>query len=289
MKLYTYFFCLLGVSASALGTKADTRSNATPPLIDLTDAPAVRARRPLLIAHRGGVITPATPECSLAAIRAAAHHHYAMVELDIQEAADGVPIVFHDRTLRKACGLDKQINDLTAGQLREIKYLRSDERVCDLDMALALCKRLSLGVMLDIKPRGSDAFFERIATSIRKHGLDRATVCISGDARIRDHLKQVALFRVTRDDLDRLQRGERASLAKSFWFGLPGDLPDGLIGTLQRSGALVIPAINTFRYDQISHRKSARRDVERLTRLGVDGFQIDSVYQDYFNRPRVQE
>lgn len=212
-----------------------------------------------------------------------------MVELDIQESADGVPIVFHDRTLRKACGLDKRVSDLTAGQLQEIKFLSSDEKVCDLDTALSLCKRLSLGLMLDIKPRGSNAFFERIVTSIRKHGLDRATVCINGDAMTRGHLKQVAFFRVTRDDLDRLQRGERMSLAKSFWFGLPRDLPDGLIGTLQRSGALVIPAINTFRYDQISHRKSARRDIERLTRLGVDGFQIDSVYQDYFNRPRVQE
>lgn len=35
-------------------------------LIDLTDRAAVRARRPLLIAHRGGVVTANTPECSLA-------------------------------------------------------------------------------------------------------------------------------------------------------------------------------------------------------------------------------
>ena len=182
-----------------------------------------------------------------------------------------------------------RISDLTARQLQEIKYLRSDERVCDLNTALTLCKRLSLGVMLDIKTQGSDAFFERIVTSIHDHDLDRATLCINGDVVIRNHLKPVALLTVTRDDLDRLQRGERVSLVKSFWFGLPRDLPDGLIGTLQRSGALVIPAINTFRYDQISHRKSARRDIERLTRLGVDGFQIDSVYQDYFNRSRAQD
>ena len=161
--------------------------------------------------------------------------------------------------------------------------------MCDLDAALALCKRLSLGVMLDIKTRGSGAFFERIIVSIRKHGLDRATVCINGDVVVRDHLKQVALLRVTRDVHDRFERGEQVSLAGSFWFGLPRDLPEKVVGAMQRAGALIIPGINTFRYDQSNHRESARRDIERLNKLGVDGFQIDSVYQDYFNRPRVQE
>ena len=40
-------------------------------LVDLTDREAIESRRPLLIAHRGGVVTDGVPECSLAAIRAA--------------------------------------------------------------------------------------------------------------------------------------------------------------------------------------------------------------------------
>jgi len=66
-------------------------------LIDLNDTDQVRERRPLLIAHRGGVITERSPECSLAAIELAAESGYSMVELDVQSSLDGVPIVFHDR------------------------------------------------------------------------------------------------------------------------------------------------------------------------------------------------
>ena len=73
-------------------------------LIDLNDTAQVRERRPLLIAHRGGVITERSPECSLAAIELAAESGYSMVELDVQSSLDGVPIVFHDRSLLTACG-----------------------------------------------------------------------------------------------------------------------------------------------------------------------------------------
>ena len=56
------------------------------------------------------------------------------------------------------------------------------------------------------------------------------------------------------------------------------------IPKLQRAGALVIPAINTFRYENDPERAQARRDVKQLNEIGVDGFQIDSAYQDFFGR-----
>jgi hypothetical protein len=58
------------------------------------------------------------------------------------------------------------------------------------------------------------------------------------------------------------------------------------IPRLQRAGALVFPAINLFRYPNDPERVQARRDVQALTALGVEGFQIDSAYQDFFDRPR---
>ncbi len=284
MKRCLHVLILFCASAVLCCTKPEVQGDSSRSLIDLSDATAVRARRPLLIAHRGGVVTARSPECSLAAIRSAARHGYDLVELDIQESADGVPVVFHDRTLQKACGLDQRVGELSAEELRKTKYLHVDETICDLDEALGLCKRLALGVMLDVKTRGSDTFFEHIASSIREHGLVGATMCINGDAVIREGLKSVALLRVLSDAVERVEDGESVALADSFWFGLPRDLPDGLINKLQRSGALVVPAINTFRYDTANHRESARRDIERLMQLGVDGFQIDSVYQDHFGR-----
>lgn len=57
-------------------------------LIDFRNRQSIEAQRPFLIAHRGGVVTDKTPECSLAAIRLAGQQGYAMVELDIQQSRD---------------------------------------------------------------------------------------------------------------------------------------------------------------------------------------------------------
>jgi glycerophosphoryl diester phosphodiesterase len=61
-------------------------------LIDLSDPHSIRSQRPILIAHRGGHVTDQSPECSIAAIQFAKQQGYAMVELDIQQSKDRVPI-----------------------------------------------------------------------------------------------------------------------------------------------------------------------------------------------------
>ena len=60
-----------------------------------------------------------------------------------------------------------------------------------------------------------------------------------------------------------------------------------VIPRLQKCGALVIPAINTFRYSRDNHLEEAARDIQHLLRMKVDGFQIDSVYQDQFGLPKI--
>ena len=85
-------------------------------LIDVRDLDCIRARRPLLVAHRGGVITPDAPENSLAAIRLAAEQGYDMVELDVREAKDQEPVLFHGsagRGLMVDCGVEAFVEDLT--------------------------------------------------------------------------------------------------------------------------------------------------------------------------------
>jgi glycerophosphoryl diester phosphodiesterase len=75
-------------------------------LIDVWDMQNVEARRPLLIANRGGVVSKDAPECSRQAVRMAAYERYNMVELDVQESKDHVPVVFHDRDMKEACRID---------------------------------------------------------------------------------------------------------------------------------------------------------------------------------------
>lgn len=251
-------------------------------LIDFSDDEGIAGRRPIIIAHRGGVITPQSHECSLSAIRLAAEAGYDMVELDVQRSSDGVPIVFHDRSLKKACGIDAIISDFSADKLETIRYLRGEDRIVRLNRALMSCQQFGLGIMLDLKVGlDSQEFLEMIDQLLVKNGLGKATISFSGSGMARRYLKHVR-FTPTNDEMSRLRTGETVDLSKRFWFGLPRQLQPGDIEKLKSAGALIIPAINTFRYPSANHFKLAELDIIRLSKEGVDGFQIDSIYFSFF-------
>lgn len=258
-------------------------------LIDFRDGVDIADRRPILIAHRGGVITGNSHECSLTAIRLAAQAGYDMVELDVQKSSDGVPIVFHDRTLEKACGKGGRVMDFSASELETFGYLNGDDHIMRLEQALLSCRRLKLGVMLDLKAgRDSQAFLEKIDNLLVKHGLANSTISFSGSDTARRYLKHVS-FTPTEDEMLRLRAGENLDLSRRFWFGLPNQLQPGDIVRLKSAGALIIPAINTFRYPSENHFKLAQSDIKQLMEEGVDGFQIDSVYFPFFQNRKENE
>ena len=64
----------------------------------------------LVLAHRGLHKNPEVPENSLPAFRAAVEAGYG-VELDVQLSSDGIPVVFHDQTLERVCGLPGSTRD----------------------------------------------------------------------------------------------------------------------------------------------------------------------------------
>jgi hypothetical protein len=257
-------------------------------LIDVRDAAKVRARRPLLVAHRGGVVSDRIPECSPAAIREAARQGYDMVELDVRVTRDGAPVVFHDADLFRATGRASAIGELSEAEALALRFRKNDETIANLEQALLLCRQLHLGVMLDLKDPPRADVLQRIAALVRKHGLARSTVTISGDPLVRAGLGDVALVPVNAGELKQAAADalEPGALAGRYWFGIPAWIPFETIPKLQRAGALVFPAINLFRYANDPERAQARRDVHALTALGVEGFQIDSAYQDFFDRPR---
>lgn len=257
-------------------------------LIDLGDAEAVRARHPLLIAHRGGVIAPDAPENSLAAIRLAAERGYDLVELDAIKPKDDEPVLFHDRagTLLMNCGVDATLGDLTARELTALRYRGSDQPIATLAEALALCRELRLGVMLDIKAWAGMGvawgFLRRGRALLDEHTPAAAAITISPQPPVRQELADRVWFPVSADDFRHVRAGGARPLHGQFWFGLPEQLPDAAVPALQRNGALVLPAINTFRYPPHAHTLLAGEDIGRLRSAGVDGFQIDSVYDAFF-------
>ncbi|MFV0300543.1 MAG: glycerophosphodiester phosphodiesterase family protein [Paracoccus sp. (in: a-proteobacteria)] len=79
------------------------------------------------IAHRG-LHGPGVPENSLAAAKAAIAAGYG-IELDIQPAAGGVPMVFHDYDLTRLAGDEAYIADLDTDDLDEIRLSGSDQHI----------------------------------------------------------------------------------------------------------------------------------------------------------------
>ena len=113
-----WFFCLLAVLVFLLllAILPRRRRNTSP--FDRT-----------LYAHRGlhsnegGV-----PENSLAAFAAATKAGYG-VELDVQFTADRKIVVFHDNDLKRMCGVDRRVDELTYDELKTLRLLDSDQHI----------------------------------------------------------------------------------------------------------------------------------------------------------------
>ncbi len=90
------------------------------------------ARAPFMgrnFAHRGLYDNDkGIPENSLAAFRAAMEAGYGC-ELDVQFTKDKKLIVFHDNDYKRACGVDKQVWELTFDEARQLSLFGTDERI----------------------------------------------------------------------------------------------------------------------------------------------------------------
>lgn len=250
--------------------------------INLLDKEERMAANPIWIAHRGGVIGPNAPECSLNAIRLAAEKGYEIVELDVRESLDHIPIYFHDNDMVQDIGVDKRIEDITAEEAVSYVYKGSDQHIATLDDAARLCSELGLGIQLDIKGDGSDVFFKAIAEIIQKYDLEQGTHTISTHPHAYTYLDGIALLRLTEDEITRIHQGAEFDASGKFWFGWPRHIENDFVKVLQERGALVIPSINVFHYPEEEHMERAKADIERMMEAGVDAFQIDSVYDVFF-------
>jgi glycerophosphoryl diester phosphodiesterase len=79
---------------------------------------------PQLIAHRG--YTLHYPENTLAAVAAAVDAGARFVEIDVQLTADQVPVLFHDRTLKRLCGEAGAVHDYKLARLKTFKAMDFD-------------------------------------------------------------------------------------------------------------------------------------------------------------------
>lgn len=83
----------------------------------------------VLYAHRGlHDNKTAAPENSMTAFQKAVEAGYG-IELDVQLTKDGIPVIFHDFTLERMCGVSGRIGTLTYEQLQKLFLMQTKEKI----------------------------------------------------------------------------------------------------------------------------------------------------------------
>ena len=102
-------------------------------------------------AHRG-LHGDGIPENSLAAFDLAAEKGYG-IELDVRLAKDGGLVVHHDPTLKRTCGVDRGISEMSVGEISGYPLGNSKEHIPSFQEALD-CVRGRVPLIVELKTAG---------------------------------------------------------------------------------------------------------------------------------------
>jgi len=151
---------------------------------------------PELIAHRGFSVK--APENTLSSMEAALETGVESLEFDIQTAACGTPVLFHDAMLGRTTN---GVGPVRRRPLAHLKALDagswfgkefSGEKIPTLDETLANLKGRVFRVYQDIKGYREIEDLDRIVTITRNRDMAEATVFISSDWVIMNRLRRTA-------------------------------------------------------------------------------------------------
>jgi glycerophosphoryl diester phosphodiesterase len=243
----------------------------------------------MVIAHRGGVVDKEHSENSLKALEEAVRRGYTHVEVDARVTKDGRVVAFHSNNMKDEAGIDANISDLTLREVQNVMLTRRGERIPTFD---EYCDRAEgrIGLMVDIKG-SSDEWLESytrgIDDALSRHKLLENTLFITNQFPVNNQEKIAPWF------LGRAKISWRSSLliteilrphvpdlAKyNFVFNGPKDLNKQEIDGFHRMGLKVVASVNTQDYKSPADPvKQGLEDIKKMIDWGVDGLQIDSVY-----------
>ena len=131
----------------------------------------------LVIAHRGA--SAEKPENTLAAFRRALALKVDGIELDVQVTADGVPVVFHDSSLRRLTGQSGRLSKQTWRELKKLQ-VAGTEPIPRLSDVLTLVRGRAL-VQIELK-RGVPV--SRVVRIIRRARAERWVILASFEANL---------------------------------------------------------------------------------------------------------
>lgn len=104
----------------------------------MINKPDVSVLKGVHYAHRGLHDNHSdAPENSMKAFKKAVDAGYG-IEMDIQLTKDKIPVVFHDETLNRMCGVEGKVWEFTFEELQKLTLAESEERIPKFEDVLAL-------------------------------------------------------------------------------------------------------------------------------------------------------
>ena len=109
-----------------------------------------------IIAHRG--YTSGNVENTISGLVSAASAGADLIEIDIQQTADGEFVVFHDRTLRRLTGKNGAIANMTLGELKTLTIHANgfNDKISSLDDFIEVAKALDVALLIELKVHGKE-------------------------------------------------------------------------------------------------------------------------------------
>jgi glycerophosphoryl diester phosphodiesterase len=173
----------------------------------MTDKAILTGTAPILIAHRG--YSGRYPENTLLAYQAAYQHGARYMELDIQLTADRVPVLHHDRTLKRIADVDVDVRDTKAKHFKAMKAsyaLRFEDEFAENEFTTfrRYCKWLAqhedVTTFVEIKQESIDRFgipvvVDEVLRRIIKSEIEHQCVIISFNEEVVHYTRKVSSMR----------------------------------------------------------------------------------------------
>jgi glycerophosphoryl diester phosphodiesterase len=226
---------------------------------------------PLAFAHRGGAA--AGDENTVAAFERAVALGFRYVETDVHATADGIPVVFHDPTLKRLTGHPGRIADLRFQDLTTVR-IGGAAAIPTLDEVLDAWPQIRFNIDVKADPAVSptvDAIHKAAATN-------RVLLASFSDARL-NRLRHLAGPSVATS----LGTKAVARLRLASMTGLPLRLPPSAAAVQVPPTHGRIPLVDR-RFIALTHRLGRQihvwtiddpQEMTRLLDLGVDGIMTD--------------
>jgi len=256
---FTFQYCLLPVMGQNQATQSKTKTQ--------------------LIAHRGGVVNEQIPENSMMAIDEAVKRGYYMVEVDVRLSKDGVLITHHDSDFKRYYGNDRLVAEMTWEEI-EVLTGNSGQKVLKLETVLAHCEG-KIQVMVDNKIQGfkKDAFDE-IIDLLDKYDLREEALMIGTEASTEYFTGKIKLS----CSIDQLKENvKRKDFNPDNYYLFAGIIPEVDFTWAKEHDVMVVGAVNSWAFESKRNQMTPAETIKSLQDVGVTYFQIDSVFEEFFN------